>query len=94
MAPRRSSPIAPFPQTPRFTLNVESVPRVAEICRRLDEIPLAFELAAARISALSPEQLAQRLDERFRVLTVGDRCARPRHQTANRHLSPCVSRGL
>jgi predicted ATPase len=65
----------------RFTLSVESVPDVAEICRRLDGIPLAIELAAARVKVLSPKQLAQKLDERFRVLTVGDRSARPRHQT-------------
>ena len=65
----------------RFTLTVESAPYVAEICRRLDGIPLAIELTAARVKALSPKQLAQRLDERFRVLTVGDRSALPRHQT-------------
>ena len=65
----------------RFTLSVESAPHVAEICRRLDGIPLAIELAAARVRALSPKQLAQKLDERFRVLTAGNRSALPRHQT-------------
>ncbi len=65
----------------RFTLTDENAPSVAEICRRLDGIPLALELAAARIKMLSPQQLAQRLDERFRVLTGGDRSALPRQQT-------------
>lgn len=54
---------------------------VEEICRRLDGIPLAIELAAARANVLSPEHLARRLDERFRTLTAGDRSALPRHQT-------------
>jgi predicted ATPase len=65
----------------RFTLTDDNAGTVAEICRRLDGIPLAIELAAARIKVLSPQQLAQRLDERFRVLTGGDRSALPRHQT-------------
>jgi predicted ATPase/transcriptional regulator with XRE-family HTH domain len=65
----------------RFSLTGESAPYVAEICRRLDGIPLAIELAAARVKVLSPKQLAQKLDERFRVLTTGDRTALPRHQT-------------
>ncbi len=64
-----------------FTLTVESAPHVAEICRRLDGIPLAVELAAARVKVLSLRELAQRLDERFRVLTAGDRSAPQRHQT-------------
>ena len=46
---------------------------VAEICRRLDGIPLAIELAAARVLALSPKEIAARLDERFRLLTGGRR---------------------
>ncbi|MFY9739687.1 MAG: adenylate/guanylate cyclase domain-containing protein [Candidatus Cybelea sp.] len=54
---------------------------VSDICRRLDGLPLAIELAAARVRVLSPQQLAQRLDERFRVLTGGDRSALPRQQT-------------
>jgi predicted ATPase/DNA-binding XRE family transcriptional regulator len=64
-----------------FTLTAESAPPVADICRRLDGIPLAIELAAARINVLSPHELAQRLDERFRLLTGGDRSALPRHRT-------------
>jgi predicted ATPase len=65
----------------RFACTDESAPYVAEICRRLDGIPLAIELAAARVKVLSPQQLAQKLDERFRVLTGGDRSALPRQQT-------------
>jgi predicted ATPase len=65
----------------RFTLNDENVTAVAEICRRLDGIPLAIELAAARVKVLSPRQLHERLDERFRVLTTGSRDALPRQQT-------------
>jgi predicted ATPase len=65
----------------RFVLSGESVPHVEEICRRLDGIPLAIELAAARVNVLSPMQLVQKLDERFRVLTGGDRSALARHQT-------------
>jgi predicted ATPase/transcriptional regulator with XRE-family HTH domain len=65
----------------RFTLSDESRPHVEEICRRLDGIPLAIELAAARVNVLTPQQLVRRLDERFRVLTGGDRSALPRHQT-------------
>ncbi|HZY96920.1 MAG TPA: tetratricopeptide repeat protein [Candidatus Cybelea sp.] len=65
----------------RFRLTDQNAAFVTEISRRLDGIPLAIELAAARIKVLSPQQLAQRLDERFRVLTGGDRSALPRHQT-------------
>ncbi|MFF1282728.1 ATP-binding protein [Streptomyces sp. NPDC058299] len=54
---------------------------VRELCRRLDGIPLALELAAGRLRALSPAQLLQRLDDRFRLLTGGGRDALPRHQT-------------
>jgi predicted ATPase len=54
---------------------------VAEICRRLDGIPLAIELAAARAAALTPEQIARHLNDRFRLLTTGSRMALPRHQT-------------
>ncbi len=64
-----------------FILTIESAPHVAEICRRLDGIPLAIELAAARIKVLSALELAQKLDERFRLLTAGDRSALPRHRT-------------
>ena len=54
---------------------------IAEICRRLDGIPLAIELAAARVRVLSPEQIARRLDDAFRLLTSGTRTALPRHRT-------------
>jgi predicted ATPase/DNA-binding XRE family transcriptional regulator len=64
-----------------FALTAESAPHVANVCRRLDGIPLAIELAAARVNVLSPRELAQRLDERFRLLTSGDRSALPRHRT-------------
>ncbi|MBC3986290.1 winged helix-turn-helix domain-containing protein [Streptomyces sp. AC536] len=53
----------------------------AEICRRLDGLPLAIELAAARLRLLSPRQLADRLDDRFRLLTTGSRTLLPRQQT-------------
>ncbi|HLI97982.1 MAG TPA: adenylate/guanylate cyclase domain-containing protein [Candidatus Baltobacteraceae bacterium] len=65
----------------RFAPTDEDAPHEIEICRRLDGIPLAIELAAARIRILSPRQIAEKLDERFRVLTGGDRSALPRHQT-------------
>jgi predicted ATPase/class 3 adenylate cyclase len=64
-----------------FELSDETAPIVADICRRLDGIALAIELAAARIRVLEPRQLAQKLDERFRVLTGGNRTAVPRQQT-------------
>ncbi|MFG1805799.1 BTAD domain-containing putative transcriptional regulator [Streptomyces sp. NPDC049040] len=54
---------------------------VREICRRLDGLPLAIELAAARLRALSPRQIADRLDDRFRLLTSGSRTVLPRQQT-------------
>ncbi len=65
----------------RFALTAENVASVAEICRRLDGIPLALELAAARVRVLAPRQLEQKLDERFRILTGGARTALPRQQT-------------
>jgi predicted ATPase/class 3 adenylate cyclase len=65
----------------RFSLTDENAAPVAEICRRLDGIPLAIELAAARVTILSPRQLQERLDERFRVLTHGRRDVLPRQQT-------------
>ncbi len=64
-----------------FALNDDNSPDVAEICRRLDGIPLAIELAAARVNILAPRQIAQRLDQRFHLLTGGDSRALPRHQT-------------
>jgi non-specific serine/threonine protein kinase len=64
-----------------FALTDDNAPDVAEICRRLDGIPLAIELAAARVKMLAPRQIARRLDQRFRLLTHGDPRALPRHQT-------------
>jgi predicted ATPase/class 3 adenylate cyclase/tetratricopeptide (TPR) repeat protein len=66
---------------PDFTLTDEIAPAVAQICRRLDGIPLAIELAAARVRALSVEQIAARLDDRFRLLAGGNRTSPPRQQT-------------
>jgi predicted ATPase len=63
----------------RFKLTDESAPIVAEICRRLDGIPLAIELAAARVNALTLRSLANRIDDRFRILAGN--VARRRHQT-------------
>ena len=65
----------------RFALSDDTAPIVADICRRLDGIPLAIELAAARIKVLSLPNLARRLDERFKVLTGGNRTALPRQKT-------------
>jgi predicted ATPase/DNA-binding winged helix-turn-helix (wHTH) protein len=65
----------------RFQLSAANVGGVADICRRLDGIPLAIELAAARVSMMGVEALQQRLDERFRVLTAGARTVLRRHQT-------------
>jgi predicted ATPase/DNA-binding winged helix-turn-helix (wHTH) protein len=65
----------------RFSLDARSGTAVATICRRLDGIPLAIELAAARAAALGVEGLASRLDDRFRLLTDGRRTALTRHQT-------------
>jgi predicted ATPase/class 3 adenylate cyclase len=66
---------------PRFSLNEQNAIAIAQICRRLDGIPLALELAAARLTAFSAEQVASRLDDRFRLLTGGSRTALPRQQT-------------
>ena len=66
---------------PRFAPDGTLVELVGAICRRLDGIPLAIELAAARVPALDVEELAARLDDRFRLLTGGRRTALPRHQT-------------
>jgi predicted ATPase/DNA-binding SARP family transcriptional activator len=66
---------------PGFSLAEGNAPAVSEICRRLDGIPLALELAAARLNALTAGQLAARLDDRFRLLAGGSRGALPRHRT-------------
>ena len=65
----------------RFVFTDENAPVVAELCRRLDGIPLAIELAAARVNQSSLEALTARLDDRLRILTSGERTARPRQQT-------------
>jgi predicted ATPase/class 3 adenylate cyclase/DNA-binding CsgD family transcriptional regulator len=66
---------------PDFVLDAASAPAVVRICRRLDGIPLALELAAARVRALSAERLADGLDDRFRLLTGGARTAIARQRT-------------
>ena len=66
---------------PRFTLTSHNAGALAQVCHRLDGIPLALELAAARMHMLSVEQLAERLNERFRLLTTGNSTAAPRQQT-------------
>jgi non-specific serine/threonine protein kinase len=64
-----------------FSVNDHNAPVIAEICYKLDGIPLAIELAAARVQFLSVEGIAERLTDRFRLLTGGSRTAMPRHQT-------------
>ncbi|MGE5377369.1 MAG: adenylate/guanylate cyclase domain-containing protein [Bacteroidota bacterium] len=66
---------------PAFALTQENASSLIQICSRLDGIPLAIELAASRVRVLSPEQIAARLDDRFRLLTGGSRTALPRQQT-------------
>ncbi|HKE37530.1 MAG TPA: NB-ARC domain-containing protein [Candidatus Baltobacteraceae bacterium] len=65
----------------RFTLTNDIAPIVADMCRRLDGIPLAIELAAARVKVLTIPHLAERLNERFKILTGGSRDALPRQKT-------------
>ncbi|MFJ6249667.1 MULTISPECIES: ATP-binding protein [unclassified Streptomyces] len=66
---------------PSFDLTGDGGAAVDEICRRLDGLPLAIELAAARLRLLTPRQIADRLDDRFRLLTSGSRTVLPRQQT-------------
>ncbi|MFJ4672247.1 ATP-binding protein [Kitasatospora purpeofusca] len=66
---------------PSFAVTAANAEGIAQLCRRLDGIPLAVELAAGRLRALSVEQIGARLDDRFRLLTGGDPAALPRHQT-------------
>ncbi|MET8475544.1 BTAD domain-containing putative transcriptional regulator [Streptomyces sp. NPDC006422] len=87
-------PVEPLPPDPAHRLFAERAAAVrpgfdpsqdqravAEICRRLDGLPLAIELAAARLRLLTPRQIADRLDDRFRLLTGGSRTVLPRQQT-------------
>lgn len=67
--------------SPDFTVDNTNAPAVAQICYRLDGIPLALELAAARVGALSVDMILDRLGDRFRLLTKGERAVLPRHQT-------------
>lgn len=67
--------------SPGFDINEENMDSLAAICRRLDGIPLAIELAASRMRSLSVEEVEQRLSHLFRLLTGGSRAALPRHQT-------------
>jgi hypothetical protein len=71
----------PLASQPRFAVTNHNAPAVAQICHRLDGIPLAIELAAARIKVLTPEQISEWLDHRFQLLTCGSRTALPRQQT-------------
>jgi predicted ATPase/class 3 adenylate cyclase len=66
---------------PGFRITDANAAAVTQICRRLDGVPLAIELAAARVRALPVEQIAARLDDRFRLLTGSSRVTVPRHQT-------------
>lgn len=66
---------------PNLPLNDANALAIAQICRRLDGMPLAIELAAARVNSISIEEIAARLDDRFRLLTTGNRTALPRHRT-------------
>ncbi len=66
---------------PAFPYTPATATAIAEICRKLDGIPLAIELAAVRVNALSVEKIAERLTHRFQLLTRGGRTALPRHQT-------------
>ncbi|AXG77513.1 AfsR/SARP family transcriptional regulator [Streptomyces paludis] len=87
-------PVGPLPPDPAHRLFAErartvrpdfdpagETEAVAEICRRLDGLPLAIELAAARLRMLTPRRIADRLDDRFRLLTSGSRTVLPRQQT-------------
>ncbi|WP_146108319.1 BTAD domain-containing putative transcriptional regulator [Actinokineospora auranticolor] len=67
--------------SPGFEVDAANAGAVGEICRRLDGLPLALELAAARLRSMTVGQVAERLDDRFRLLTGGNRTALPRHRT-------------
>src|SRR5258707_8247360 len=64
-----------------FGLTAENASSIASICARLDGMPLAIELAAARLRSMSVDELSERLDQRFALLTDGSSAALPRHRT-------------
>jgi predicted ATPase/DNA-binding CsgD family transcriptional regulator len=64
-----------------FAVSDQTAPAIEQICRRLDGMPLAIELAAARVKVLAVDQIAARLDNRFNLLSIGSRSAPARHQT-------------
>jgi predicted ATPase len=66
---------------PKFTLSEENASTVVNVCRRLDGVPLAIELAAARMKLMRPDEILKRLEDRFGLLTGGSRTALPRQQT-------------
>src|SRR5439155_18157426 len=66
---------------PAFAVTEQNAPAIAQICHRLDGIPLAVELAAARVGVMPVEQIMARLDDRFLLLTGGSRTALPRYRT-------------
>lgn len=65
----------------RFAVTDESAPQIAQICQRLDGMPLALELAAARVAMFTPQEILHKLDDRFQLLTDGDPTAPPRQET-------------
>lgn len=67
--------------SPRFTLTTRNAESVAQICRQLDGLPLAIEMAAARVRSLSVQEVEARLADRFQLLTTGSKAALSRHQT-------------
>jgi predicted ATPase len=86
---------------PDFVFDEESITAIAAICRRLDGIPLAIEIAASRATALGVVELSKRLDDQFRVMTSGFRTTLPRHRTLQATfdwsynlLTPAEQRGL
>jgi predicted ATPase len=79
--PLAAPDIGAKPKEPDFAIDENSAQAVGQICARLDGIPHAIELAAARVAVLSPDQIAVRLDDCFQLLGVGSRTASPRHQT-------------
>ncbi len=68
-------------RVPGFAVTPQNAGAVAQVCHRLDGLPLAIELAVGRITALSPDQIARRLDDRFRLLTGGSHLTLPHHHT-------------